>query len=312
MKYAISFLLQLSFFLSVSGQVYKYAHLQTGDSAWVIATSGLNLRQESGLSGKKLATIPFGEKVRILSSLPDSVNELTNPWVKVQYGTQLGWCHADYLGKEKIMEGIWANMVLLTEEKVHPGYPLRYQRSFQYYGVYAESGGFRLKPVQLSFVLGVPYGLWAPHPVPTTQHAAESLFLLGSKHSLQPGRLSGCLPGPVKLTVFPNTVLIDSVLLPDGAVLRVKNGPPASDGNLCCYDLDLKPVSGPVQSLFKGFFGIFQLEWAGDLDRDGKTDLLISNDHEKSHDFHLYLSSKAGPGESVFKVATWSLALYGC
>ncbi|GAB3781241.1 hypothetical protein [Dyella agri] len=53
-----------------------------------------------------------------------------------------------------------------------------------------------------------------------------------------------------------------------------------------------------------------QLMWAGDLDHDGRLDLIISTDHEdgRSADTCLYLSSAAGKHQSVKKVACQSFS----
>ena len=53
------------------------------------------------------------------------------------------------------------------------------------------------------------------------------------------------------------------------------------------------------------------LRFAGDLDHDGKLDLIMSNSGKYSyHPLQLYLSSAAKSGELVREVATWDR--YGC
>jgi hypothetical protein len=48
------------------------------------------------------------------------------------------------------------------------------------------------------------------------------------------------------------------------------------------------------------------LEWAGDLDRDGKPDALIDLKPEPGRGYALFLSSLASDGEFVKQVATFS------
>ena len=50
----------------------------------------------------------------------------------------------------------------------------------------------------------------------------------------------------------------------------------------------------------------FRLYWAGDLDRDGKLDLILNATHKYSHAFNvrLFLSGKAAKGQLVKEVAT--------
>lgn len=48
--------------------------------------------------------------------------------------------------------------------------------------------------------------------------------------------------------------------------------------------------------------------WAGDLERDGKVDVLVDvREHESNRHYILYLSSAAKEGELVGKAAEWKI-----
>jgi hypothetical protein len=79
------------------------------------------------------------------------------------------------------------------------------------------------------------------------------------------------------------------------------------------YELWLQRGSGEgatMQLLFKESEGVgdhnASLRWAGDLDRDGKLDLIYNlGGHHTQTRLALYLSSAAKPGELVGLVAQW-------
>lgn len=67
---------------------------------WVLAPSGLNLRETAEPGSRKLTTIEFGEQVEFLSQDDGPsliVDQIESPMVKVQYGHQMGFIFAGYL-----------------------------------------------------------------------------------------------------------------------------------------------------------------------------------------------------------------------
>ena len=69
-------------------------------TAYVYAPSGLKLRETPSMEGKKLASLPYGTKVKCLDGKiaePFSVDGLTGNWQKVKYADLQGYLFDGYL-----------------------------------------------------------------------------------------------------------------------------------------------------------------------------------------------------------------------
>lgn len=129
----------------------------------------------------------------------------------------------------------------------------------------------------------------------TTYHPTPSLL----RRSRTPGTMEGEIPLPSGSVAL----LAPTRLLPDPS-LPAKE-PWDSSTHVLSLDLSL---DGKRQTLGAFSFGIDgeavlkpaeYLRWAGDLDGDGKLDLLVSLDYSDGSDLVLFLSSLAAEGEIV-------------
>jgi len=74
---------------------YQYS----GETARVIATKGLNLRDQPSSSGTVLLTVPYNETVGIIdkNSNSETISGKTGAWYKVDYEGTTGWLWSGYL-----------------------------------------------------------------------------------------------------------------------------------------------------------------------------------------------------------------------
>ena len=74
------------------------------DKTVFYATDNLNIRESSGLNGKKLYTAKKGNVLNIIEiGAKDKIDGITAPWVKVRLpdGTE-GWCFSGYVTTRKL------------------------------------------------------------------------------------------------------------------------------------------------------------------------------------------------------------------
>lgn len=91
------------------------AQTTTGDTLWNWAVSGLKLREKPGVQAKRIAGIPYGEKVRIMedgvsatahtqktcaSPATRDCYTLKGKWVKVEYAGKTGFVFDVYLSRQ--------------------------------------------------------------------------------------------------------------------------------------------------------------------------------------------------------------------
>jgi len=69
------------------------------DSRWISAASGLRMRDQPNLSGKKLDVIPYGERVNWLAEKDEVVYlaGTSGKWTKVKWGNTTGWVYGGFL-----------------------------------------------------------------------------------------------------------------------------------------------------------------------------------------------------------------------
>ena len=78
------------------------------DTAIFYATDNLNVREISGLSGKKLYTVKKGSRMNIVEAdRKETIDGITAPWVKVRLPDgKEGWCFAGYVAAKKIYKAV--------------------------------------------------------------------------------------------------------------------------------------------------------------------------------------------------------------
>ena len=158
----------------------------------VLATSGLNLRQEPSLDSKVLKLVAYGDRVAILEEKVktdtiqlNKTKQLSGHWVKVAHRATQGYMFSAFLAK---MESEYFPEELIDEDfaLLYPGCgcgsSLQYRRDFEYTGVYqTPSRKFRSKKVNPSFYSkqGSIVDLIC---VKTDEVEEEILFIVGSRN----------------------------------------------------------------------------------------------------------------------------------
>lgn len=124
-------------------------------------------------------------------------------------------------------------------------------------------------------------------------------------------QIDGLTPGPVPTTATYTELgpgarlelMGGATLLASGAELEWSSEP-----GFCPYPYQVViDGSGTRQTLFAGcsWSGEGSVQWAGDLDRDGKADLALWMPGEYTGELQLWMSGAAAPGQVVGRVATW-------
>lgn len=69
------------------------------EEMWVIASSGLRMRESPNLESKKIVTIPFASKVKILSrdGAQQEIHGIRGNWLEVDWNEKRGWVFDGYL-----------------------------------------------------------------------------------------------------------------------------------------------------------------------------------------------------------------------
>ncbi len=281
---------------------------------WMVIASSLRLRVEPDAQSGVLATIPNGEFVAHISSLqPDKlleVNGLKGYWMKVRYQQQEGFVFSAYLS---------GKYVLLSEGAILQNAPV----VKHWYGVYYTETGEILRTIGVRFdTVKYDDGAFA-HLVLKTNQKDTPIFVIGLNKPL-PSRQTGVWAATVgALWNDPSPIRAgDQIALPIG---RDRNGfiPPyyylLATGS---YELE---SWGFTQKDFRLFVadnysrykvrqelthilpGIesFKPVWAGDLDQDGKPDLILECTTFNAVQDVLLLSSEAGPDELLRPVAVY-------
>jgi|GEM_PF-5901369 len=91
---------------------FFYAEFALGMDLYVCAPSGVILREKPNRQSEKVATIPFREKVSVLSPKGPSeeIEGVFSAWFQVKFHHQTGWIFAGFLsGKFPILSRIWPN-----------------------------------------------------------------------------------------------------------------------------------------------------------------------------------------------------------
>lgn len=103
-----------------------YASSNTSiDERYVIADSGLSLRQEKTVNSNRVALIPFGEKVTVLkiSHKQEVIDKEKGTWIFVQWKERKGWVFDAFIEKSMSEKYLLKHHIFLTEiEKENSNY----------------------------------------------------------------------------------------------------------------------------------------------------------------------------------------------
>ncbi|HZV69457.1 MAG TPA: SH3 domain-containing protein [Saprospiraceae bacterium] len=101
MKILYPFIFQFLLITEIKSQLPYY---EIGDTIIVLAKSGINLRDSTSATSKKIQSVPFGTKLVTLDQPRDYVRieKRSGSWIKVKYGSVTGYAFSGFLTDLKI------------------------------------------------------------------------------------------------------------------------------------------------------------------------------------------------------------------
>lgn len=166
-----------------------------------------------------------------------------------------------------------------------------------------------LKPVRLT-IASVPKAHPDNDDEVTVEHVPKVDYAVRCIPAVRPG------PVPVGRRHIDNLPVLNESLLMDGRRLGITLGDRKYELRLESTQASLNDArvvltDGRLMQVLYSAEGSadephYDIEWAGDLDRDGRLDLIVNlNSKYSLHPHQLFLSSKASPGQLVGLVATF-------
>ncbi len=163
-----------------------------------------------------------------------------------------------------------------------------------WFGLFEEDSVYELRMVELELTPGTPpledWERPAGTQVIILNEPEKPLILVSSSEMTF---IEGVVPTAFRgyQQLNPDTsIILDAAGVQETRLFTTEEGLFLSDNEIVQCIADTYPGTG-YSDIFIG------LAWAGDLDRDGKIDLIIDdvNDSYTSYNWRLYLSSEAGP-----------------
>ena len=306
MKFLIVFILFASTCFGQSVSENKNSEESTtcwdGHCAIAIAIEGLRIRDTMSSSGYVIGTIPFGEKVDVLAptaAFTETIDSLDGYWVKIKYKELQGYVFSCFLagGITKMDQPYY-----LLIPYGGCGENMFFSLKYNYYGYYESNINDKMESVKISPIF---YSLENLITI-KADSTAQPVFIIASKETMT--------SGPRECSYSETNLFSNGVY---GCFTKGKKTTGLTNGK---YYLDVENFNNPDQpekklvmvnqqtkkkQLIATSQYTLQLIWDGDLDGDGKTDLIIFKGGEKGGDYELFLSSKAKQGNFVKKVATF-------
>ena len=288
----------------------------------VIAKNGLRMRSAPNLQGDKILTIPFGKEVEILSDLSygkllengetsqdkeaNLLDNFVGDWAKISYNGKIGYACNAYLYysfsdeetlKDEKEKDINQDIVLLKTESncISNIYP---QKGRYWYGL---SENNQLEAVEVEYSTSYADGVDA-YFLETSSTGDNADFIIGSKEPMQSIQLYNDFTKSLFLTSKMDEKAM-AILQKHNITFKSKEKDNESFFMLILERDGKQQVLNPNREEQPYDYAV-NIEWAGDIDGDGKSDFIISYG-EESVQCILYLSSKATGNQLVKPVAVW-------
>lgn len=295
----------------------------------IVTASSLNLREAPDKNGKKIASLPRGTVVQFIEAdnngqwvQADTTdpNSPFGPWLKVRSEGRTGWVFGAHLTGTT---GLYHEEDMFWNDDPLP--------ALNWYGVYSrDSFADELRKIEVRIVEENSEIYGANIKVLKTNQKDRSKFIIASLKPMKTGYagplgiyevrdmyLSGELAPGSAVSVHPGGDLNDTLIKP--SYLLVATGcatltseeyvnVKVNDYKLTLLDYSSEPpgrqdLTPWVQPAMEEFNPTVRLSWYGDIDMDGKPDVLIDDcPFEMGCRDALFLSSKAKPGEFLHKV----------
>lgn len=290
-----------------------------------VASTALKLRQEPSRDSKVLATMANGEAVQVEKTNPNEnnryyyqIDSLNGYWIKVRYKDKSGYAFSAYLASRYNL--------------YYEFNPVQYLPKLNnWYGMYKKPNGeeeIRAIKVETRTVSDPETG--HSHKVLYTDQKDTSLFIIGTNEVIRSGyagvfsrnfahnsgielRIKPGVECSLYTRVKGNSIQGEcyhlfgtgtyeiseyGMQLANFKIWVAKNNPPDPKYNII-QDLS------PCFSLMKTE-GLVNVEWVGDLDRDGKPDAILQCCSTQQCTNILFLSSEAGTNELLAPVSSYS------
>ncbi|MBN8680446.1 MAG: SH3 domain-containing protein [Chitinophagales bacterium] len=297
------------------------SHAQPFMDEYMVISSALNLRENPDIKSKSLIQIPNGAIVQTVDNQnewhDDQIDELYGHWIKVRYKQFTGYAFSAYLGAK----------YMLYFENAH----IHYMPKVKYwYGVYYDTQQKQEVIRKIKTRLSeVPYEeSGEKKQFLSTDQKNKSLFLIATNELISEKNMGvfkfrnksedsgvSLLPGKDLWLYFKvNGSNVDSEtyhLFATGAYSMSEYGLRLYDFEL--YVADNNPPDSRftvIQNLNKDIGGNYfegaYLFYCGDIDGDGKPDIILNTCSNSHCTYILLLSSSAKPGELLRAVSTYT------
>lgn len=326
-SHSMKFVFPLAAFLFFAGQ--GGAQSLFFPDEMIVTASSLNLREAPDKNGKKIASLPRGTVVQFIEAdnngqwvQADTTdpNSPFGPWLKVRSEGRTGWVFGAHLTGTT---GLYHEEDMFWNDDPLP--------ALNWYGVYSrDSFADELRKIEVRIAEENSEIYGASIKVLKTNQKDRSKFIIASLKPMKTGYagplgiyevrdmyLSGELAPGSAVSVHPGGDLNDTLIKP--SYLLVATGcatltseeyvnVKVNDYKLTLLDYSFQPpgrqdLTPWVQPAMEEFNPTVRLSWYGDIDMDGKPDVLIDDcPFEMGCRDALFLSSKAKPGEFLHKV----------
>jgi hypothetical protein len=288
-------------------------------NAFVLALSGLRLREFPGTASKILTTIPFASKVTLMRDPTLARNEddgylfdadsIRGNWVSVKYQDKTGYVFDAYLGNQiyKMNKASY----LIMPDAAGCWSDAYASKVYHYYGVYLDKSKQQaslktIKPVfhsdhdEFEAISMHAPGKERPYFMLATREPLAEDGPINRHHFFSKIDFDERIDDPNQ--VLKNDSILHSVRIPDSnwelSCVKQKE----QDSNPPYYGkvVQLKDRNtGQKQIILdKSYFlTTARMVWCGDLDRDGIQDFLLMAGGEESGFCALFLSRNAGKGK---------------
>lgn len=277
--------------------------------AYVIATSGVNMRARPNLQGRKVLAIPYGKTVTILddsASAPLKVGDIVGCWQKVQYKNKNGYTFSAFLSREYTPEATKTPFLLFNSNISCKG-NLRYDPDFTYYAIsVAKDGQSKVEPVDISFYQR-PLGELDGTFLQLDWGGAKLRgMVVGGKWTAGKSIPALDLPNNVNDNTWQEVRETQTIDLWGEFVLEYRWTWGEDEKQPLTYQIWVTEPEGEREQLICGTGTPLQylplLKWTGDLDGDGMPDFVLESDKGSAH---LFLSSLARKGKLVGHAASY-------
>ncbi|MEM6766318.1 MAG: SH3 domain-containing protein [Bacteroidota bacterium] len=297
------------------------AILYAQDIQYVVAESGLNMRNSPRTSGEKIGKLALGTEVEVVAhsgiffTLTDDGKEIKGEWVEVNarngaLARKRGFVFSGFLGE--ISPPV--PMEILVPGTFHGEDVPSNSASREWLGLFEGEDGFYVSYIEPKLERvhdGMVDGEGEKTGWAVSTDKEDTCILLVAGLAVDEGKIDhypvedrSPLPGS---NIFIEGPKVPTSLYVTGIVELVNYGLLMKD-----YSLTLRAGKG-AEDYTQGFLHIEHLEetrvdilWSGDIDRDGKIDFLINTSHHYNlYQPTLFLSSRAEKGKLLRRMASF-------